>query len=62
MIELKVEDYCQNCKNFEPIKNEFYADLDLGSVDQVVTCEHAYICDAIFVHILYYLQKEKNND
>ena len=24
MIELKVEDYCQNCKNFEPIKNELY--------------------------------------
>lgn len=60
MIKLNVEDYCQNCKNFEPIKNELYADLD--NVCQVVTCEHAYICDAIFVHILNYLQKEKTND
>jgi hypothetical protein len=60
MIELKVEDYCQNCKNFEPIKNELYIDFD--SIYQVVTCEHAYICDAIFAHICNYLQKEKNND
>lgn len=57
MIELKVEDYCQNCKNFEPIKNELYIDFD--SIYQVVTCEHTYICDAIFAHICNYLQKEK---
>ena len=55
MITLSVEDYCQNCAFFAPIKSVLYADNAQDVI--IISCENAERCRAIAYHIL----RTKNN-
>nr|DAU60910.1 MAG TPA: hypothetical protein [Caudoviricetes sp.] len=50
MIELKVEDYCQNCSEFKPdVNKEFsYADDEVIYSLMTVFCENASKCKRIY--------------
>ena len=66
MIELKVEDYCQNCKAFSPSTEtmeyrdrvNFDGTIDLAHVRTIVRCENAKRCAGIARHIRNELNKE----
>lgn len=49
MITLQVEPYCQNCPDFEPVKNAItsYAGNVAIERNTVVTCEHKDRCAAV---------------
>ena len=44
-IELKVEDYCHNCREFEPIAKEVHT---FGGCSHLVICENSLKCEAIY--------------
>lgn len=46
MIKLEVEDYCQNCDEFEPDvrKDQFFAGGDVYCTETTVRCEHRMRC------------------
>lgn len=55
MIELKVEEYCQNCPYFEPEvekgipllgRNEEY----IGQHDTTISCSNRYLCAVVERH------------
>lgn len=49
MIELKVEEYCHECPEFEAETQKSYlsADGKIAAVECVVVCEHAQKCRCI---------------
>lgn len=53
MINLKVEEYCQNCRDFEAkvTANEFTAcsfdESVVRQCDTIITCSHAKRCEGI---------------
>lgn len=53
MISLEVEDYCQNCKDFEPYCNVLESDNFDGSacVSTIVQCRRKDICHDIYCYI-----------
>lgn len=57
MITLEVKSYCQNCSDFHPTVEKFYAD---GSTYmQIVTCENAQRCRQLCEQII---QSYKDGD
>jgi hypothetical protein len=48
MISLQVENYCQNCPDFEPYCNRLYS---LQSVETLVQCTHKDRCKEIKTYI-----------
>lgn len=48
MIALQVENYCQNCPDFEPYCNRLYS---LQSVETLVQCVHKDRCKEIKTYI-----------
>lgn len=70
MIELKVEEYCQECKAFSPVSETIeYGDrynfntatLESGYVRTIVKCENAKRCAGIARHIRSEFIKESEN-
>lgn len=57
MIELRVENYCQNCDEFEPVA-EVMKSYDIAMEDKEgltkVSCKHAHRCS----ELIRYLKKE----
>lgn len=49
MIRLKIEEYCQECPEFEPIKKIFYANNQACEI--IIRCEHEKMCKEIAKHI-----------
>lgn len=71
MIELKVEDYCQECKAFSPVAETIeYGDrlnyntgkIDPGHIHTVVKCEYAKRCAGIARHICKELSKKNESE
>ena len=75
MIELKVENYCQECLSFEPAadiskcsaKDIYNAKLEEpikipASVKTIVTCKNAKRCAGIARHIRSEIMRERNDD
>lgn len=52
MIELKVEDYCQNCPDFYPESNMVL--VGTNSLSTIISCEKARRCAGL----VRYLKKE----
>lgn len=54
MIELRVEDYCQNCDEFEPVA-EVMESHDIAMEDKEcltkVSCKHAHRCSELIKHL-----------
>ena len=52
MIELKVEDYCQDCKEFEP-EVDTYIGMTCGYefCNHTISCKHKQRCSEIYFHI-----------
>ena len=59
MIKLYVEDYCQNCPEFEPDvdKKTMHADRKLINITDI-RCEHRHICDML----INYLEKQHGRE
>ena len=55
MIELDVEDYCEKCPDFNPVKNSYYAENHPEFT--LIQCEHIERCRLIAARIL----RTKNN-
>lgn len=66
MIELKAEDYCQDCKSFSPISETMeYGDrvhydgtIELAHVRTIIRCENTKRCAGIARHIRNEINKE----
>ena len=59
MIKLKVENYCQNCNDFEPdvYKSKKYG----GDTTTIVSCEYEKRCYNIYKHLKnLMIEKGKN--
>lgn len=59
MIELCIEDYCQNCPSFDPTAKRVYMN---DKVYTIVECENELKCSMLHDHIKKEFEKEKNND
>lgn len=55
MIKLNIEDYCQDCPEFEACGDKLYADN--LSTDTFIYCEHKFICRRIHDHLLKKLKE-----
>lgn len=53
MIKLMIEDYCQDCKDFEVHQksNTAYAGDDVVFCDHVITCKHSSLCRRLNRHL-----------
>lgn len=71
MITLKVEDYCQNCPEFDPdVDKDRYETIDYDmrarSSDRVVfcsttvTCQHRHRCAAIYQKAVEFVDAKNN--
>lgn len=49
MISLDIQDYCHNCRDFEPRCTKIYADNIC--VDTLVQCERKEVCSTIKTYI-----------
>lgn len=60
MIGLQVESYCQNCSDFEPIKDIVTWCSTDGSdgISTVIKCDQAERCRAFYEHIRDHYTKE----
>lgn len=61
MIELKVADYCHNCKHFMPVCNNYAKITDNTNKctrSTIIECKHAIHCK----NIEKYIRKELNID
>jgi hypothetical protein len=59
MISLQVENYCQNCPNFEPYCNCLYS---LQSVETLVQCTHKDLCKEIKAYIEGQMARKERPD
>lgn len=64
MIKLQIEDYCQNCSEFEPhvekvdiSSSDLYSYEKVERTDTTITCTHRQRCDCIEE----YIQKQVKN-
>lgn len=53
MIKLMIEDYCQDCKNFEVHQKSstFFTDDNAVFSDHILTCKHAELCRRLKKHL-----------
>lgn len=60
MIRLDVEDYCQDCDDFEPVaeRTNYYAGEVLKKCDTIVRCKHAGRCASIAEYLKEHPDKE----
>lgn len=49
MINLHVEDYCQDCPDFKPVaeKIKFFTDIEVTKCETDVYCKYWYRCAAV---------------
>jgi hypothetical protein len=59
MISLQVENYCQNCPDFEPYCNRLYS---LQSVETLVQCAHKDLCKEIKAYIEGQMARKERPD
>ena len=54
MININVEDYCQNCPDFEPEVNKTILEADniIISTDTCITCKYSDRCKQIYRYIM----------
>lgn len=54
MIQLIVEDYCQDCTDFEPVANiqPMYGNNTLVAVQTEVTCRARRKCQRLMTHLM----------
>lgn len=59
MIELKVEPYCHNCPDFEPVTYPSHTLLDGNEVrvDRVISCQQRNICRDKYEYIKSQMEK-----
>lgn len=60
MITLNVEPYCNECKEFEPVVERFYADCKV--LQQTVICAHRGQCASIACYIQKQMGGEKDGN
>lgn len=58
MIKLEVEDYCQDCPEFEPAYSHIRY-LNTGKCDTFVECEHKSRCRNINTYLYQQIAKEQ---
>lgn len=52
MIELKVEDYCQECSDFSPMADTFtYRASKVAVNNTVVYCKNKKVCKRLYEHL-----------
>lgn len=63
MIRLCVEDYCQDCPEFEPETStvEVYDFISDEHLDTIVHCEHQKRCDSFMRYLKYKLKESDKN-
>ena len=63
MIRLEVEDYCQDCKAFEPDtdRNMDFDDAQLYMTDTVVQCEKRNHCKRLVQYLERKLKAQEEN-
>lgn len=61
MIELKINDYCQDCPEFDADIDEYFR-MDGGAKHTLISCKHEKKCLSIKTHLETVLRKEQNND
>lgn len=64
MIKLDIEEYCQNCGEFEPDVHviefeEFYGTI---SRETYVKCSHRDRCDSMVYYLKQRIEREKKED
>lgn len=59
-ICLKVEKYCNNCRNFVPKAKFWYTDGTLYSTE--IICDNAFKCREIAENIKKYFKEEKDKE
>lgn len=65
MIELKVEEYCQNCAEFFPCigsKNVLKGDTGEVICDTTVECDKRRECGAMYKRITRFLKERKDDE
>lgn len=65
MIELKVEEHCHRCCQFEPEmkKESLFGDgMFVYDCQTTITCKHAEVCANSRQYILNMMEKGSNND
>lgn len=60
MIKLNVEDYCQDCPEFEAHADKLYGDN--RSLNTWVYCEHKKICKRIHDYLSKKLKEKENGE
>lgn len=60
MITLDVKPYCNECEDFEPVVERFYADCK--AYHQTVTCAHMSRCASIACYIRDQMKGETNEN
>ena len=61
MIELKIEDYCQDCPEFKAEINESVV-IDRSIKQTQIRCKHEDRCLSIKTYLETVVGKEQNND
>lgn len=56
MIQLNVENYCQECPDFDPVTERLYAGGEVAMI--IVSCEHKERCE----RIKRYLEEESKEN
>ena len=59
MISLQVENYCQNCPDFEPYQNVLRIGRELHTI---VQCTHKDRCNEIYKYICQQYEKDIEDD
>lgn len=65
MIELVVEDYCQNCAGFDPVarRETIYSSIDMndsGTTTTTVECKYKKRCSSMYRHICNYMKQPES--
>lgn len=61
MIELKIEDYCNDCRAFEPEVKTSYSS-DMTQTNKIICCEHARKCGIMMRYLVKQLERSQNAD
>lgn len=64
MIHLDVQEYCHECRDFEPCKSTTYLQANGMTIasDNVIYCEHCARCANIAAYLKKKLSEEKKDD
>lgn len=61
MIDIKVEDYCQECDGFDPVVDTRLQNIMGEAKVTLVICSNRRRCNAMYNHILREFNKTKEN-